>query len=177
MESLLGSDCLEPVPFPVRRVRNARPRARKVSRIQTVEVPQFRGKRVFVEWYVDAADAQAVRQARQEFAEYARLHARHPLDLGIANVAFAELVGNVHRHVGGPAWVSLDWRGESPVLTVRDLGPGFAPEFRWLLPAADSTTGRGLYLVRQLTGEIRVETDATGARVSVTLPLQHEAAG
>jgi signal transduction histidine kinase len=129
-----------------------------------------------VEWYVDASDAEAVRQARQEFADYVRLHARHPLDIGIANVAFAELVGNVHRHVGGPAWVSLDWSGERPVLTVRDLGPGFAPEFR-LPTGPDSTTGRGLYLVRQLAGDITVERDATGARVSVTLPLRRGASG
>jgi signal transduction histidine kinase len=129
-----------------------------------------------VEWYVDASDAEAVRQARQEFAEYVRLNARRPIDVGIANVAFAELVGNVHRHVGGPAWVSLDWNRERPVLTVRDLGPGFAPDFR--LPAApDSPTGRGLYLVQQLIGEITVESDSTGARVSVTLPLRHEARG
>jgi signal transduction histidine kinase len=105
-----------------------------------------------------------------------RSQARHPVDVGIANVAFAELVGNVHRHVGGPAWVSLDSSGERPVLTVRDLGPGFAPEFR--LPSGpDSTTGRGLYLVRQLVGDITVERDATGARVSVSLPLRQQAQG
>jgi anti-sigma regulatory factor (Ser/Thr protein kinase) len=127
-----------------------------------------------MEWYVDAADVEAVRRSRHEFAAHVRQRAVDPGDVGVAEVAFSELVGNVHQHVGGPAWVSLDWSDDNPVLTVRDLGPGFNPKpGRRADPAQPS--GRGLYLVQQLAGDVTVQRDLTGACVSVTLPIRREA--
>jgi anti-sigma regulatory factor (Ser/Thr protein kinase) len=126
-----------------------------------------------LEWYVDAADVEAVRRARHEFAAYVREHAEDPNAVAIAEVAFAELVGNVHQHVGGPAWVSLDWSGQFPVLTVRDLGPGFSANVYPAKPGSPS--GRGLYLVQQLAGDITVDRTLTGSEVAVTLPVRREA--
>ena len=128
-----------------------------------------------MEWYVNAADAEAVHRSRHEFAAYLSSHAADGSDLNAAQLVYSELVGNVHRHVGGSAWVLLDWSEDMSVLTVRDVGPGFAPETR--LPADPHvTSGRGLFLVRQLAGEITVTTDVTGASVSVELPVRRSVA-
>ena len=124
-----------------------------------------------MEWYVDAENVEDVRQSRHEFAAYLSARAAAGSDIGAAEVVYSELVGNVHRHVGGAAWVRLDWVGDCPVLAVRDLGPGFIPAARATVDP-DSPGGRGLYLVRRLAGEITVSHDATGTCVSVNLPVR-----
>ena len=125
-----------------------------------------------MEWYLDAGDVDRVRELRHEFAAYLAKHAAaERSDLGAAEVAFAELVANVHRHATGPAHVHLDWGDEAPLLTVSDLGPGFTPEIK--LPDPLSESGRGLYIVAQLIGEVTVRRGRDrGAEVSVRLPVQ-----
>jgi anti-sigma regulatory factor (Ser/Thr protein kinase) len=127
-----------------------------------------------MDWNVDARDGQSVRRLRHEFASYLRQQADEGSDLGAAEVAFAELLGNVHHHASGPASVHLEWRGDVAVLTIRDRGPGFSPEIK--LPDDPAAPGgRGLYIVARLVGEIRVRADAGGAEVSVTLPVRRRA--
>lgn len=125
-----------------------------------------------VDWYVDGANGDAVRVLRREFADYLGRHADGGSDVAAAELAFAEIVGNIARHATGPAWINLDWSAEAPVLTVHDLGPGFTP--RIALPDDPmSHHGRGLYLVAHMTDELEVASKrAGGARVSVTLPVR-----
>jgi anti-sigma regulatory factor (Ser/Thr protein kinase) len=124
-----------------------------------------------LEWYLDAGDVDRVRELRHEFADYLAANAAADgSDLAAAEVAFAELVANVHRHATGPAHVFVDWREETPVLTVSDCGPGFTPLIE--LPEPSSDSGRGLYIVAQLVGEVTVRRGQNrGAEVSVRLPV------
>lgn len=82
-----------------------------------------------------------------------------------------------------PDWVGLEAarRGADLVLTVRDRGPGFAPEILAEVGQPYRTTkdrpGRGLGLfltisaIRKLGGDLSVANRAEGAEVTVRLPL------
>ena len=125
-----------------------------------------------MDWYLDAGDVDRVRDLRHEFAAYLAANGvAERSDLAAAEVGFAELVANVHRHATGPAHVHLDWGDEAALLTVSDFGPGFTPEIK--LPDPMSESGRGLYIVAQLMGEVTVKRGRDcGAEVSVRLPVQ-----
>jgi len=77
----------------------------------------------------------------------------------------------VARHTKGPGWVSVEWSGVRPTLTVRDLGEGF------VLPALDTPAvtqigGRGLFLVDRLAHDLAVAARrGGGTTVTVTLPV------
>jgi len=98
-----------------------------------------------VDWYLDGSDVPATVALRLEIREYLARHAEPEADLDSAEVAVSELLSNLPRHAPGPAWVSLTWSGQSPVLEVRDLGPGFEVDVSEL-PPVDQTGGRGLFL-------------------------------
>jgi hypothetical protein len=92
-------------------------------------------------------------------------------------------------HTTGPAWISLRWDGTHPLLSVADVGPGFARpdvaagdvmERRTLSPRLPSdplaTGGRGLYLVSRLALDVAVSPRQTGGTVvSVTLDVRRSA--
>lgn len=125
-----------------------------------------------MDWYLDATDPEAVRNLRHEIGDYLRRHAADDADTDAAELAVAELLGNVVRHAPGPAWVSLSWATELPTLVVHDLGPGF--DLAGVLPADPlAESGRGLFIVSSLTPELTAAARAHGgARVSAVLPVQ-----
>ena len=108
-----------------------------------------------MDWYLDAGDPHAVRELRHAFVDHLRLHAEPDSDIAAAELAFAEILANVHRHALGPAWVRLDWGDERSVLTVYDSGHTFEPDIK-LPDDPFSPGGRGLFVAEQLTGEVRV---------------------
>lgn len=125
-----------------------------------------------MDWYLDGSDVAATVLLRQEIREYLARHAEPGADLDSAEVAVSELLSNVPRHAPGPAWASLTWSGPSPVLEVRDLGPGFDVDVSQL-PPVDQTGGRGLFLasafVRSLDTAAR---RAGGTTVRAVLDLE-----
>lgn len=98
-----------------------------------------------LDWYLEGGDVTATVALRMEIRDYLERHADPASDLDSAEVAVSELLSNLSRHAPGPAWVSLTWATETPVLEVRDLGPGFTPDIPEL-PPVDRTGGRGLFL-------------------------------
>ncbi len=87
---------------------------------------------------------------------------------------------------GAPVGVTLERRGESAIVTVRDRGPGVPPEHLERIfdrffsyrpaPAAATHTGLGLAIARAIAraygGDVRAENPAEGgARLVVELPL------
>jgi anti-sigma regulatory factor (Ser/Thr protein kinase) len=94
----------------------------------------------------------------------------HPgADLSSVELIFGELLGNVTRHTPGYAEVTLDLEDSKAVLHVCDRGSAFDPT-----PApADvfAEGGRGLFLIRSLADDLRVERMNGGNRVSATLPI------
>jgi anti-sigma regulatory factor (Ser/Thr protein kinase) len=125
-----------------------------------------------MEWHVDASEARNVRNVRHAFSAYLSAHGIvDEAELATAEIVVDELVANVHRHAAGPACVRLDWQREPPTLTVCDEGPGFVAEIA--VPDPEQVTGRGLYLVQQLVGEVTVRQRlGRGVEVSVRLPLR-----
>ena len=124
---------------------------------------------------------------RRELMAYLRRHGDASSDFDEAQILIGEAVGNAVRHTAGPVWVSLLWRDRFPVLTVRDLGPGFdedavlgamAPDH----PADEALdtvdvdalpeSGRGLLIMRELAPTLasRART-GEGMVVSVSLPV------
>jgi anti-sigma regulatory factor (Ser/Thr protein kinase) len=74
----------------------------------------------------------------------------------------SELVANAVRHAGTPVRLTLSRDGDGVRVAVRDGSPD-RPRPR--LPDTDSETGRGLFLVDQLTTDWGVEEDRNGKTV------------
>jgi anti-sigma regulatory factor (Ser/Thr protein kinase) len=90
---------------------------------------------------------------------------------------FGELLANVVQHAPGEITVCVHWpKGDVPVLTVYDRGPGFQliPQ----LPADPfADAGRGLFLVKTLGDDLRVYRHRGGGMcVRVRLRLFRPAA-
>ncbi|MGN6635729.1 MAG: ATP-binding protein, partial [Oryzihumus sp.] len=133
-----------------------------------------------MDWFLKADDAGAVGALRREVVAYLRRHGDAGSEVEDAELALSEVVGNAVRHSGGPVWVSLSWTQVQPVLTVRDLGPGFDParlgQPVTLAPRGGSSTlaeaGLGLFLVSQVAPSLAAEVRrAGGMTVSVALPV------
>jgi signal transduction histidine kinase len=88
-----------------------------------------------------------------------------------AELIFGELIANVVRHAPGMVDVALEKRENRAVLHVIDRGSGYpltAEERTDLL----AESGRGLWLIRQLGGGLRVErVPSYGTHAVVTLPI------
>lgn len=134
-----------------------------------------------MDWYLRGDDPASATALRHEITAYLRRHADPDSDLDSAELVVSEMLGNLARHAGGPAWVSLTWPGEMPVVTVRDLGPGFDPslvttiDFDDIDPLAES--GRGLFLITALAPAVEAaERRGAGMVLDVTLPVTRRAA-
>ncbi len=105
-------------------------------------------------WQFDPRDWRRAYDVRETIVEALELHGRG-VDIPAAELVFGELIGNAVRHAPGSIDVELTIDDPAqPVLHVIDDGPGYASETR--LPADDSESGRGLYLVARLTREFTV---------------------
>lgn len=127
------------------------------------------GKRT--RWAFDAENAEAAKEARTQFVAALKERAGADSDFNAAELVFGELIGNVVRHAPGPIDVQVDWTGENPVLHVVDRGKGFIRDPA--LPVDPlSESGRGLYIISQLTHGLTIERiPGYGNHVAVELKL------
>jgi anti-sigma regulatory factor (Ser/Thr protein kinase) len=140
-----------------------------------------------VEWTLEPADAAAVPRLRRQIMQTLARIADADADLTATEVVVGELLSNALSHTTDRAWVSLRWDGLHPLLSVADLGPGFAAASRiepglvdgdrTLVPRLPEDPlaegGRGLYLVANLALDVAIAERATGGTVvSVTLDLR-----
>jgi PAS domain S-box-containing protein len=115
------------------------------------------------EWRFLSVDARAAALARREIGEL--IAPNRPDERFIAELAFGELVANAVRHAPGPVVVRCRIApGGAATLELDDAGSGFvlAPNSSDLL----AETGRGLELIRRLTGDVHVAS-APGGGASV----------
>lgn len=124
-----------------------------------------------MDWYLEARDPVAVPHLRQEIMTYLEQHATEDSEIGDAELVISELLTNAFEHGAGPAWVSLRWDGQHPVISVADLGPGFPPELIGRhRPGKPSLSplgkkGRGLLLAAHLARDLAIAARATGGSV------------
>lgn len=114
-----------------------------------------------MDWYLDGGDVTATVALRTEIRDYLERHADPASDLDSAEVAVSELLSNLPRHAPGAAWVSLTWAARSPLLEVRDLGPGFELDVSEV-PPVDRIGGRGLFLVSAFTRSLETAARRAG---------------
>lgn len=127
-----------------------------------------------IRWSFDAENAKAAQDARGEFVAYLREYAGDTADIATAELVFGELVGNVVRHAPGAIDIDVEWNDGTPRLHVLDRGPAFRTTSH--LPAdLLSESGRGLFIVRQLSKALSVEhVPGYGNHVAVELPLRRK---
>lgn len=129
-----------------------------------------------MDWYVETENPGALPALRHAVARHLRRHATPDSDLDAAELVVSEIITNAIEHSGGPVWISLDWGGEQPELTVRDLGPGFELPTELVPPPPEDERGRGLFIVAALTGDLRVASRrAGGSEVCSVLPVRRAA--
>ncbi len=127
-----------------------------------------------LDWYIPAADAEAVSALRRAAAAYLRRHAARGSDLDGAELAFSELVTNAILHSDGPAWVSVEWSQERPRVSVYDLGPHFTLDTS-LPDDPEAEAGRGLFIASHVAADLDVAHRRSGGNVvTATLPVSRE---
>ncbi|HTU68946.1 MAG TPA: MASE1 domain-containing protein [Candidatus Baltobacteraceae bacterium] len=123
-------------------------------------------------WSFHSSHAYSAHNARHEVMNFIRQFAGGNQDLFTAELILGEILANTVEHAPGLVNVDVDWSSDSPIVTVVDTGPGL-DRFVALLPDDELTEdGRGLYLVKTLARDVRVESDrGYGTKLTVTLPI------
>lgn len=123
-----------------------------------------------MDWYLHPHSPATAARLRRQIAAYLSRHAADTSRVWAAEATIGELLGNAVDHTSDAVWVSLDWTGVKPVLTVQDLGPEFT--FDPTLPDTTAERGRGLWMVSKMATNLEMTAKpGAGKRVSVTLPV------
>jgi PAS domain S-box-containing protein len=88
-----------------------------------------------------------------------------------------ECLTNVHRHSGSKAaTIRIARNGQSVSVEVEDQGRGISPEKLTEIQSRGAGVGlRGMReRLRQLGGELRIESEGRGTRISVTVPVKSD---
>jgi anti-sigma regulatory factor (Ser/Thr protein kinase) len=121
-------------------------------------------------WTLYVDDARSAVDARSRFVEFLQGVESAGDFIGMAELIFGELLGNVVCHAPGPCEISLDLLDDAMVLHVIDSGPPLERAERRLPEDVLSERGRGLFIVGQLASEVRVEhIRERGNHISVTM--------
>jgi serine/threonine-protein kinase RsbW len=106
---------------------------------------------------------------RRDVQHYASEAGLSDLRLYYFVVAVNEIMTNAIHHGGGRGSLRIARVGQHFECEVVDQGPGFSPERVAASgkPAADTLSGRGLWLTRQLCDRVEIASDKTGTRVTL----------
>jgi anti-sigma regulatory factor (Ser/Thr protein kinase) len=110
--------------------------------------------------------------ARAQVGAHLRERAAADSDFAAAELIVSELVGNALKHGDGEVSLALHWEDEWAILHVVSAGAPFD------LPAGlpdepSSESGRGLYLVAQISLGLQIEREAEANRVRAVLPVRN----
>ena len=124
-------------------------------------------------WAFHSSDPYSAHSSRHELMSFIRRFVTSDDDLFSIELIFGEILANTVKHAPGLVKVDIDWRGIHPIVTIVDSGPGllrFAP----MLPQNNlSENGRGLFLIKTLAQDVRVESTASyGTKMMMTLPVR-----
>jgi serine phosphatase RsbU (regulator of sigma subunit)/integral membrane sensor domain MASE1/anti-sigma regulatory factor (Ser/Thr protein kinase) len=123
-------------------------------------------------WSFHSSHAYSAHSARHEVMSYIQRFARANEDLFTAELILGEILANTVEHAPGLVNMEIDWTDSSPVVTVLDTGPGLERFTAQLPDDALTEDGRGLFLVKTLARDVRVESDqGYGTKMTVVLPI------
>ena len=127
-------------------------------------------------WSFHSTHAYSAHSARSEVMRFISGLADANADLFNAELIVGEILANTVEHAPGLVNMEIDWSDEAPVVTVLDTGPGL-DQFKADLPKDDFTEdGRGLFLVKMLARDVRVESaQGYGTKLTVVLPIDRQA--
>ena len=126
------------------------------------------------EWYIEGFSKRSGINVK---AEIANSRERLPRSMEVALFrVLQESLTNVHRHSGASeASIHFKQQGEAVILEVRDFGKGIPEERLRLLRAVNADTGVVLAgmreRLRELNGELEIESDGRGTSMRATVPL------
>jgi anti-sigma regulatory factor (Ser/Thr protein kinase) len=87
-------------------------------------------------------------------------------------IAVNEAAVNAIQHAGGGGQLELIQDDRRRLIAeVRDQGPGISGGLDARLPDPDSTSGRGMWLIRETCDEVRVRTGHDGTTVYIEMAL------
>ncbi|MBV9439689.1 MAG: ATP-binding protein [Candidatus Eremiobacteraeota bacterium] len=123
-------------------------------------------------WQVED-EAERVLRERRRFRALVQAIAEPSSDVDAAELIYGELVANTVRHARGAVEVRLERADtESPVLVVRDHGPGAGARSMPCARDPLAESGRGLEIVALLARRVAVEHPAGGGtEVRAVLPV------
>lgn len=122
-------------------------------------------------WNVKPGDFTAARAARVMFGGILRSLASDDSDIEGAQLIFGELVTNSLRYSSGDVGIAMRHDRDSFVLDVRDRGGPFTIEGIEIAPA-HAEGGRGLFIVRSLSHDVRKSRERNENLVSVWMRLR-----
>jgi anti-sigma regulatory factor (Ser/Thr protein kinase) len=117
-------------------------------------------------------DADGLYALRAVLAAHASRLGAGPAVLDRLLIVAGELAANAVRHGGGRGRVRL-WRtGTELRCQIIDQGPGMAdPTAGSHLPGPMATSGRGMWMCRQLCADLVIDSGDRGTAVTAVLPL------
>ncbi|MBV9102378.1 MAG: PAS domain-containing protein [Candidatus Eremiobacteraeota bacterium] len=123
-------------------------------------------------WRFHSADAYSAHATRRRIVDHLRQFARSDENVFVAELILGEMLSNTVEHAPGLVEIDLDWSDEHPVVTIRDTGPGLRAWTSRLPDNPFSEGGRGMFLMKALTEDLRVRPAAGyGTEIKATLPL------
>lgn len=124
-------------------------------------------------WRFHSSDAHTVHAARREIGEYLRGIADTHEETYTSELIVGELLANTVEHAPGIVEVMIDWSSASPMLIVRDIGPGLHNPLPALPIDSYDESGRGLFLIYALASDVSVRALAGyGTEIRATLPVR-----
>jgi two-component system, NarL family, sensor kinase len=123
------------------------------------------------EWYIEGFSKRSGINVK---AEIANSHQRMPKRVEIALFrVLQESLTNVHRHSGATdASINFQHDAEGAILEIRDFGRGITKERLSLLSGASAETGVGLAGMRELDGNLEIQSDGQGTSMRATVPIR-----
>ena len=121
-------------------------------------------------WQLDAKNENAAHHVKRTLLWHLGEVASPASDFAAVEAIIGELVSNVARHTPGPAEVTIECDDHAIRLVVSDRGKPFHSTGEHI-PDVLAENGRGLFLIRTLAQQVRVEHTGRGNRISVQLPV------
>jgi PAS domain S-box-containing protein len=124
-------------------------------------------------WRFHSSSAHTAQASRREVMAYLRSVAAETENFFEVELVIGEIFANTVQHAPGLVEVRVEWLQESPILIVRDTGPGLEYFVGKLPDDVLSENGRGIFLVNTLAAGVTLRSrPGYGTELRAVLPLR-----